>query len=324
MEKKKSTIERVVGAGPENEEVLLKHFKQIFDTRFLIKVGDQQIEASKSPELEQCIKDISSRMHEFLAEYDATALDIRPDQVHFIDKDKVPKDLLDQILPKDGTLASFNLDHQSISVFSSEGQGSKRSRAKTVSHEMIHFNSFASMQIRFTEGAEQGTIQNRRLGIQVQSGGLVHFSGLNEAVTEELAIRFAMKHFTDMAYTSEEVQKDLEKVQSDIVLLERILPESPNDYVRGVRKARIDELRSNAILGDSKSYPNEREYLYQMIDEIFKANKDQFKDKDDVFKLFVNAMLKGRLLPLARIIDKTYGRGSFSRLTDQVQILAKL
>lgn len=316
---KESGLDRVVGASPEDEEVIRDHFKKTFDTRFLVGADGRSLERKKSPELEQGIKAISSYMHGFLGQYGAQALDIRPDQVHLIDREQVPQDLLEKVVPN-GALGCFSFEQQWIFIFHSEGQRDKRATAKTIAHEMIHFNSFASLQLKIAEG----TIKTRRFGIEAKSGGFTHFKELNEAVTEELAIRFAMEHFRDISYTSEEAQKDLEKAQPNIDLLERILPESPNDYVREVRRARIEELKTDAILADSKSYPDERERLYQMINEIFEANKDQFKDKDEVFKIFVNAMLKGRLLPLARIIDKTYGKGRFAELAEDMEELTEV
>jgi hypothetical protein len=63
-------------------------------------------------------------------------------------------------------------------------------------------------------------------------------------------------------------------------------------------------------------YPNpeERRQLRQLIRELFERNRADFRDEEEVFRLFVTAVLRGRLLPLARLIERTYGPGSFRRL----------
>lgn len=61
-------------------------------------------------------------------------------------------------------------------------------------------------------------------------------------------------------------------------------------------------------------YKEERIVLRSLIKEIYKKNKKDFKSEEEVFKLFANATIGGRLLPLARAIEKTYGQGAFRDL----------
>ena len=68
------------------------------------------------------------------------------------------------------------------------------------------------------------------------------------------------------------------------------------------------------------SYRSERERLYTMLEEIQKANSEEFKSTDEVFNVFARAQLSGRLLPLARLIEKTYGKGSFRKLGKETSI----
>lgn len=46
---------------------------------------------------------------------------------------------------------------------------------------------------------------------------------------------------------------------------------------------------------------------------LYENNKNNFASVEDVKKLFIDATLNGNILPVARIIDKTYGEGSFVR-----------
>lgn len=319
-----SHFERVVGASPEDEGAILGHLKQNFDTRFHLGAEGKSIEKEKSPELKQCIEGMTRYMHGFLREYDAQAIDIRPDQVHFIDKDKVPEDLLKTMSHNERALGTFDPGRQWISVFYGEDQTNRRKLSHVIAHEMIHFNSFGSLQLKKGAEGNPTQTQTRRTGLVVRSGGFFHFNDLNEAVTEELAIRFEQKYFKDLEYTHPEVEPQLNAIQENLERVQRALENSKEPKDKEVNTFRLKYWQERKLeVISMAAYPNEREKLNDMIDDIFNANKDQFGDKEDVFKIFVTGMLKGRLLPLARIIDKTYGKGSFSKLAEDMEEIAK-
>jgi len=51
-----------------------------------------------------------------------------------------------------------------------------------------------------------------------------------------------------------------------------------------------------------------------VISEIYQRNKGEFGSEEEIFKTFAKAVLTGRLMELARLIDNTYGKGSFRKL----------
>src|SRR3989338_4959424 len=59
------------------------------------------------------------------------------------------------------------------------------------------------------------------------------------------------------------------------------------------------------------SYTNERAGFASLVELLYEKNKNEFDSYEDVFKLFSQAMFKGHLLPIARLIEKTFGKGSF-------------
>ena len=91
-------------------------------------------------------------------------------------------------------------------------------------------------------------------------------------------------------------------------------------------------LADNLAAVDEKSKPffygylEFREVLKTFIDEIYEKNKDMFNSKDDIFKLFAQAAVGGQVLPLARVWEKTYGKGSFRDLGELTKLrgLAKM
>ncbi len=66
--------------------------------------------------------------------------------------------------------------------------------------------------------------------------------------------------------------------------------------------------------GFEPSYANERKFLKFLVKGIYEKNRGEFKSKERVFKLFAEATLGGRLLPLARAVEKTFGKGYFRDL----------
>jgi hypothetical protein len=151
---------------------------------------------------------------------------------------------------------------------------------------MVHFNSFQSLQKgkEIYEGKQ--VLDNRRLGLMIRSGGFYHFRQLNEAVTEELAIRFTNRVARHLDYL-----KDMWDV------------------------LRIGEFNSGI-------YSKEREELNNVINDIFEANNGEFSNREEVFRLFVDGAMKGRILPLARAYEKAYGRGSFQEFAEEQEELA--
>ena len=47
------------------------------------------------------------------------------------------------------------------------------------------------------------------------------------------------------------------------------------------------------------------------VHELWERNRDQFKSKDEIVKLFLDGQVNGRILPIARLVEKTYGKEKF-------------
>ncbi|HBM45859.1 MAG: hypothetical protein UT05_C0006G0041 [Parcubacteria group bacterium GW2011_GWF2_38_76] len=59
------------------------------------------------------------------------------------------------------------------------------------------------------------------------------------------------------------------------------------------------------------SYKKEKYILETLICGIFNKNLERFKDKNEVFDMFLRAYFTGNVMPLARIIKKTFGYDAF-------------
>ena len=67
----------------------------------------------------------------------------------------------------------------------------------------------------------------------------------------------------------------------------------------------------------SYPYHDERQQFNALVDELFERNKEDFESREQVFNLFAEATMTGKLLPIARLIEKTFGKGSFKMIGEK-------
>jgi len=54
-----------------------------------------------------------------------------------------------------------------------------------------------------------------------------------------------------------------------------------------------------------------------LIDEIIEKSHGRFENRQEVFDIFARANFSGNLIPLARLIESIFGKGSFRRLGEE-------
>lgn len=167
----------------------------------------------------------------------------------------------------------------------------KIDRALTMFHELVHAKSFSSLQYTKVEGEEDNKegIWPYRSGLSIFSpkrGRTEFLDGLNEAVVQTLTLSF---------YKS--ISKD-----------ERFKDEA----------ARVDD--ESLELMHNKAYLEERRVMEALINELYEKNKNVFSGRGEVKKLVIEASLTGNILKLGKLVDRTFGKGSF-RLLDKLSIM---
>lgn len=136
------------------------------------------------------------------------------------------------------------------------------------------------------------------------------FSLLNEAMTEELTKRFILSPAIQANPLFKQEVEETNRIRRATVnksgqplfneefFYAKIGQEKGKEYVFAKRFTREQERR---ILND-------------LIDKIFEKNKAQFSNREVVFNLFTNAFFNGQTMPLIRLIEKTFGRGTFNKI----------
>jgi hypothetical protein len=276
--KTETAINRFVGKEAQSEQPSLEDGFSHSSTTAKLADFEREI----PPALEKAIERINTLLIAFLKDWgleEYVDIDAKKIVLGDIRRDEI---LREKARTSSGT---YHADSTRIRILTPWEMGNYRSFVKTLAHEMIHMQSFQSWQVNF----ETNRLNQRRQGMRINHGeDSRSYDWLDEAITEELAKRFLNKH-----------EKDI-------------------DVLGGVRKPAVILERVNKWhpAGDGHAYKEQRKFLQQIITGIHINGRKKYKNRDEVFRLFTNAALNGRLLPVARAIEKAQGRGSFSKLAE--------
>jgi hypothetical protein len=337
--KKESGVTRVIGVGDKEErktpgvgpeeEKILKVFKHVFEGHEPVA-----IEKEKSSELKGLIENLNNDLKEFLAKYGVEALRIPAANIHIVDWAKVSEEQTKTLEEKrKKTPAWYIPDQQGMVLLRGYGEGGKIRFTQELVHEMLHVNAFQSYQVASSEdkggvielvrkseegGEEKIRLRSRRVGFSIRKGdGDRYFNGIDEALIEELVMRFEQKYFEKLPELEEEykAKKELFERKGWRWGSEEEKEEARKSIVNfEVKKGENGEI-SGVIV--EHSYRKEREELNKLIDDLYGKNRDEFSLREGVFDMFAKAAMTGKLLPVGDLITKTYGLGSFRELGEK-------
>jgi len=181
-------------------------------------------------------------------------------------------------------------------------------------HEMLHLKAYLSVEAQ--EINEDVIVTPYREGITVlalqehtnRGNYHEHFSGLHEAIVAE-----AEKKFLPKIFDCPELREEKEWILSEEAkeMKKKLAEEkgiSEKDIIWVGKKGKDD--------WEIIPYSYQRKVLNYVCQEIKNEFSDQFQDIDDVYNLFLKAHFTGKILSLARFVEKTFGRGSFRLLSN--------
>jgi hypothetical protein len=288
--KKESPIDKVVGATEELEfrirEKVAKDTKEAKYSRSVYEKYDQEF----SVEHLELISEIGSLLPRFLQEYGLEeALEMDPEMIYIFDASLIK------------AAGMYEVSGGKVEIGVSHGQlDNLVNFSHILSHEMIHAQSFHSLDMDYDERKtgyspshrDEHTFTSvydsdtdsfplaklRRIGLKCLSNEgdeqVDHFRWLNEAITERLTITFLETHTKDIQ-----------------LIAHRELTWKNKLFI---------------------AYPKERLALDNLIKLLYSTG--HYESEEEAFKLFTHAMLNGRLLPIARAIEKVRGQGAFREL----------
>jgi len=307
-----SSFERIVGnvSAAEKKKIKKEFDDQFDDQLFKALIGKER---EKTQEELQIIALANKLTNELRKEHGLDEFDIPAQNFHIIKGDEWPK----RREKEDGIYMS------SIqAVLSREHEANLVTMARIL-HEMLHFKSYTSAQVT---KSEDPTLLEYRGGLQMNTrdGNATHFRNLNEAVTEELVIELLSKVLPDPLFEKEVRQtEDLWNRYPNAVRANgEPLFDDDTYYARFADKTTLSD-KVGRFLGTERdrqisvahfTYQRERKILNDLIEKLFERNVEKFNSADEVAALFTEGMITGNILPLGRLIDGTFGKGTLRKI----------
>ena len=300
-----SPIKRVLGMPLQEEQEMLAYVQEIFQQQEKLPY-----EREKTPEELEIIRGIIEKLPDFLAQFGLRAMSITPDHIHVADeatltletrkRNKIPNDSGGFYM--DDKLGTVVFSNQNPLVFAGD-----------VVHEILHLLAFNSLVPSEPHGE---FVRPRRIGFQIidRGGKIRYFHEVNEAITEELARIFDRTYFAGVPPLKLEVAERNAFIKK--------YPKTDGDNLQAIQSWQNPNGTWTTEL-TPYAYRNERKNLKILIDDIAEKNKTTFPSWHDVAKLFVEAAFTGRLLPVARAVEKSFGKGSFRMLAEKTAIQTK-
>lgn len=318
FEEPKSAIDRVVvakGHHDEDEEGGLgetkEHEVQAEVGQLFAKTFSEQdfkdlraLERPPKPEELEIFALANRATNKLLNQYGLGNFDWPAANIHVIPKDKWPEVRAKLGLRK-GDSSAYIPHLQAVFC---EEDASRLSTLEHSAHEMIHAKAFQSQNALYYEDIGLTALEKRRSGLESHSAtGNTHFQLLDEAIAVELEKRVVEEARRDPLFEREvrfidrslELEPDLRK--KDI-------------YAMQAAGVEVGDQRFVHVKWRTRPYLRPRVALNKIIDALYENNKDNFQDREAVFALFANAALTGQMIPLGRVIEKTYGPGTFREL----------
>ena len=315
---KNSSFERVVGKLPENEkERIIKKTEENFQNQEFD--GLRGREKEKTPEQIKIISLANDLTNEIRRNYGLEDFDIPAKNIHVVKK---------EAWKEEGTLknssAFYHGEKQAIAI---RDEPINIVFLSKVFHELIHFKAYNALQYTIAKNPQ---ILPYRSGFVVNErrNGREIFNNFNEAITEELTKKFTKKLFFNPLFS-----KELEQTRKTISRHPNTVDDQGNFLMRGEDMffAKEDKKTLGEIIGNffkkifgkeivttirirEFTYAKERKNLNILIDKLFEKNGNQFKSREEIFDIFAKGMMTGNILPVGKLIEKTFGNGTFRKI----------
>ncbi len=267
----------------------------------------QQSELPKTAEELSLINLANQKTSKLMMNAGLAAFDVPPNNFRLL-----PASAYEKMAQEKGSAGATVLMFQMITLNAGEARKSLLVFGCAVFHEMMHLKSHLTLQIESEhEGAlvktsyREGLMVKPSQNIIAQNKYHEHFRGLNDALVASQEKKF----FQDLLKLSfiQEKQKDFLDAET-IKIKEQASRES------GVPEDEIVWMSRDGKDGVTISYQPHREVLDFVVDEIQKELPDQYSSKEQVLTEFLKAFFTGQISSLARLVEKTFGPGSFEVL----------
>lgn len=285
-------IKKVVGNMTEEERTkVIERGQKIYDRQDYIS---PEIEREKTEKEIELIKLANESSNAILASYGRPPLDIPATHVHVIRADKWKG--------KDTNIGRYSMDRISIEI--KERKNFTEFYA-VVLHEMIHFKSYQAVQ-RPLAGKRDLAPYRTGLVTRTRDDYQSQLVALNEAVTELIVMDVLKDDVQKNQALREEYEQSKKLYEKSLLAFN-----SKGEYLFDKDVYQAEKVSRFRINTTWFTYEEERQALI-FIAEHIAQNKDV--SRDEVLHEFKSAVFTGNLLTIGKMIEETFGKGSFKEI----------
>jgi hypothetical protein len=249
-------------------------------------------EVKKTPEQIAMINFINDEINQLMEKFGIESFDVPEKNIHLLNRE-----FFNKKFAKEGysNRSFFDPSRQMILVCADKFDNDIKllDFAHTIFHEILHMKGKNVFEI-FWNNDETISYKTYRVGYMAEStnekdlGGKKHkhFEGFTEAIVETQTKSFVV----DKLLKLPENKKYLDKYNESV--------------------------KNSNGLNDGFGGMYDRKVLDFVCDEIAKEFPEKYLNKESVFEEFLKANFTGRILETGRLVEKTFGKGSFRILGD--------
>ncbi len=314
--KAKSQIERIVG-GTESEQVAAQriHEEIVAKAQSASFINEREKTEFELRMLARAEKNVNN----LRAKYGLVPIALPPEKLHTIDSDHIT--LGETTLRTSGGYEAMT---QQTIVTEAEELGKEGiGRFDVIQHESLHAGQYQSLQIQSGDG--KAFLDGYRTGVGVKSRRpneqgeyLNYLLPLNEAITEENSRRFVLETKDDDPELGSVVAERHQQFEE----FQKFCESHPNHgYPETLLQGDVLQSEINPENGRPRvkpfAYYHERQAMWKLFDKIHEKNPDAFPGKEQaeaseaMFDMVTQASLDGNILPFGRLMNNTFGRGTF-------------
>ena len=320
MNLEKCSIDKIISGTKKKKKEVEDFFTEKFSEQKIEEI--EKSELKKSEEHIKIINLVNDETNKLLEKYGLKKFDIDPDNIHLLDErtyenfrgsaDSAVFKILDQAI----------IINQSVSF-------PKTLFAHRLFHEMVHFKSHQEVHISKDKKviSKVGILINPKLelGADIKKED-EYFSNLNEAIVEELSIKFQkniLRNHPDFEEENKLIEEYIEKRKQDGIDL------NINEFSAVLKKISYssDKKEKTKFQPQRTSYRRQRIIFNTLIDKLYSKNQDTFENREEIFDLFAKSVFTGNIVSKGswgRLIKETFGSGILQKIAEKDYDLEEL
>ncbi|MFA6565383.1 MAG: hypothetical protein WCT48_01440 [Candidatus Paceibacterota bacterium] len=268
-----------------------------------------RLEYPKSKEEIEIIRFINERLKSLMKECGAEPYDISAENFHIL-----PPDLYHEMNNNEDNHASAVIYQQKVLIDADSVRGNLLFFASLAAHESAHLRGHLALEVnespqsghfdetRYRRGWTVGSSRKKK----EEGEGHSHFMGVHEAIAT-MVQKNMIGEILELPLFADEKELRESETWGKVKALVSEIKKIPEDDIIWVNPKNLEE-------GESYGYPAQRKTLEYVFFEVQKQFPEQYKTADDVYQEFLKAQFTGQMLSVARMIEKTFGEGSFRTL----------